>query len=298
MVRCLLIGCAMWLCVATLPTTSAVITNASDVSSLQVYSVTGLVKQVKVEDKTAVIQHDAVPGYMPAMTMPFKVKGPENLDLLKVGEQVRFQLSVTETESWIDHVMRIGTESESPAPAIAKEAAPAQKPRHPLMDATFTNELNQPARLADFKGQALAITFFFTRCPIPDYCPRLSKNFEEASRKLGAMHSVPTNWHFLSVSFDGANDTPAVLKAYGERYNANPRRWSFWTGPPDQVAELARQSDVTYKQGPGGFFDHNFRTLIIDPSGKLQMAFPVGGDLSEAIVSEILKALSITNRPS
>jgi len=112
------------------------------------------------------------------------------------------------------------------------------------------------------------------------------------------MESVPTNWHFLSVSFDGANDTPALLKAYGERYNADPRRWSFWTGPPEQVAELARQSDVSFKKGPEGFFEHNFRTLIIDPSGKLQMAFPVGGDLTEGIVSEMLKVLSVTNKPS
>ncbi len=231
------------------------------------------------------------------MTMPFKVKGREDLDLLKVGEQVRFRLLVSETESWIDHVTRMETQPASSSPLLAQTTAPAEKPRHPLMDATFTNELNQSARLADFRGQALAITFFFARCPIPEYCPRLSKNFEEASRKLSAMESVPTNWHFLSVSFDGTNDTPAVLKAYGERYNADPRRWSFWTGPAEQVAELARQSDVSFKKGPEGFFEHNFRTLIINPSGKLQMAFPVGGDLSEAIVSEMLKALSVTNTP-
>ena len=296
MVRCILLGCATWLYVATLSATSGS-TNAPDTSSLQVYSVTGLVKQVHTGDKTAVIQHEVVPGYMPAMTMPFKVKGPEDLDLLKVGEQVRFRLLVSETESWIDHVTRMETQPASSFPVIAQAAPPAEKPRHPLMDATFTNELNQPVRLADFRGQALAITFFFTRCPIPEYCPRLSKNFEEASRKLSAMESVPTNWHFLSVSFDGANDTPAVLKAYGERYNADPRRWSFWTGPPEQVAELARQSDVSFKKGPEGFFEHNFRTLIVSPSGKLQMAFPVGGDLTEAIVSEMLTALSVTNRP-
>jgi protein SCO1/2 len=254
--------------------------------------------KVRVEDKMAVIQHEVVPGYMPAMTMPFKVMGPENLDLLRVGEQVRFRLLVSETESWIDQVTRMGTQLIPPPPAITPAAAPAEKSHHPLMDVTFTNELNQPARLADFQGQALAITFFFTRCPIPEYCPRLSKNFEEASRKLSAMNSIPTNWHFLSVSFDGANDTPAVLKAYGERYNADPRRWSFWTGPPEQVAELARQSDVSFKKGPEGFFEHNFRTLIISPSGKLQMSFPVGGDLTEAIISEILKALSVTNRPT
>jgi protein SCO1 len=296
MVRCLVLGCATWLCMATLPTASEGITNAPEVSSIQAYSVTGLVTQVRLEEQLLVIRHEAVPGYMPAMTMPFKVKEPKDLGPVKVGEQVRFRLLVSETESWIDHITR--TEAQAAFTASGTAPAPAVRPRHPLMDVAFTNELAQPVRLADFQGQALAITFFFTRCPIPDYCPRLSKNFEEASRRLEAMGSMPTNWHFLSVSFDTAFDTPAVLKTYGERYNADPRHWSFWTGPPEQVAELARLSDVSFTKGPEGFFDHTFRTLIIDPSGKLQMAFPVGGDLSEAIVSEILKALSITNRPT
>ena len=216
--------------------------------------------------------------------------------VLKAGDSVRFRLLVSESESWIDLITRTEAQPVSAVPVIAP--ASVVKPRHPLMNTTFTNELNQPVRLADLQGKALAITFFFTRCPIPEYCPRLSKNFEAASRKLGAMTTIPTNWHFLSVSFDGAFDTPAVLKAYGERYHADPQRWSFWTGAPEQVAELARLSDVTFTKGPEGFFDHNFRTLIIDPAGKLQMTFPVGGDLSEAIVSEILKALSVTNRPT
>jgi protein SCO1 len=296
MLRWFLVGCVGWLTLAELPATFAAVTNASEGSSLQTYSVTGLVKQVQLEDHTAVIRHEAVTGYMPAMTMPFKVKDDKELDGLKVGEQVRFRLLVTENESWIEQITR--TEAPPVTPPPAPVTALEVKPRHPLMEATFTNQLSQPVRLADYRGQALAITFFFTRCPIPEYCPRLSKNFEEASRKLGAMTSIPTNWHFLSVTFDSAWDTPAILKAYGEHYNADPRHWSFWTGPPEQVAELARQSDVNFKKGPEGFYEHNFRTLIINPSGKLQMTFPVGGDLSESIVSEILKALSVTNKPT
>ncbi len=260
------------------------------------YSVTGIVKKVRLADRQVVVQHEAVPGYMPAMTMPFKWKGTNAPDV-KEGDSVTFRLLVTEDESWIDQVTSMVARPAS-VTAAAPAAAVAARPRHPMMEAVFTNELNQPVRLADFQGQALAITFFFTRCPIPDYCPRLSKNFETASHKLSAMSLSATNWHFLSISFDPTNDTPAVLKSYGERYDYDPRRWSFWTGPAEQVAELARLSDVTFQKGPEGFFDHNFRTLIIDPAGKLQMSFPIGGDLSEAIVSEMLKALSLTNKPS
>jgi protein SCO1/2 len=133
------------------------------------------------------------------------------------------------------------------------------------------------------------VTFFFTRCPIPEFCPRLSKNFAEASRQLGQLAHGPTNWHFLSVSFDPEFDTPSVLKAYGESYRYDPAHWSFVTGPKDKILELARLSNVQVAP-ESGLFNHNFRTLIIDAAGRVQMIFPMGGDLSEAIVSEMLKA--------
>ena len=139
------------------------------------------------------------------------------------------------------------------------------------------NELGQAVSISQFNGQALAITFFFTRCPIPDYCPRLSKNFAEASRKLSAMPDAATNWHFLSGTFDPEFDTPAVLKGYGDRYHYDPTHWSFLTGAADKIAELAHLSDVTFER-EGGLFNHNFRTLIINAAGRLQMSYPIGGE--------------------
>ena len=79
------------------------------------------------------------------------------------------------------------------------------------MDYKFTNQLGQAVSLSQFDGQALAITFFFTRCPIPEFCPRLSKNFQDVSQKLATRPGGPTNWHLLSVSFDTEFDTPPVL---------------------------------------------------------------------------------------
>ncbi|HZR16335.1 MAG TPA: SCO family protein [Verrucomicrobiae bacterium] len=182
--------------------------------------------------------------------------------------------------------------------SLAAPVGPQEPKHHPLLDFAFTNEFGQPVTLTSFKGQALAITFFFTRCPIPDFCPRLSKNFAEASRQLSEFPHGPTNWHFLSVSFDPEFDTPAVLKVYGEHYHYDPARWSFITGPKDKVAELARLSNVQVEPD-SGLFKHNFRTMIIDASGRVQMIFPMGGDLSKAIVSEMLKAATpSTNKPS
>ncbi|HEX4122669.1 MAG TPA: SCO family protein [Verrucomicrobiae bacterium] len=174
--------------------------------------------------------------------------------------------------------------------AVGDPNAPAQH-KSPLFFYKFTNELGQAVSLSDFHGQALAVTFFFTRCPFPNFCPRLSKNFQEASQKLAADKTIPTNWHFLSVTFDPDFDTPGVLRSYAERYDYDAAHWSFLTGPPDKVTELARLSGV--KADPeGSLFNHNFRTLIIDATGKLQMVFPMGGDLSDAIAEEIRKAVA------
>ena len=97
-----------------------------------------------------------------------------------------------------------------------------------MLNYKFTNELGQAVSISDFHGQALAITFFFTRCPMPDFCPRLSKNFQEASKKLSARADIPTNWHFLSVSFDPEFDTPEVLKNYGKQYQYDAGALEFF----------------------------------------------------------------------
>jgi protein SCO1/2 len=174
-------------------------------------------------------------------------------------------------------------------PPEAKTTSTAKSANNPLRNYKFTNELGQAVSLSDFRGQALALTFIFTHCPIPEFCPRLTRNFEDVQRKLKAMENAPTNWHLLSVTFDPANDTPEVLKAYGKSYQYDPNHWSFLTGPQEKIGEFARACDVKFDP-ENGLFNHNFRTLIIDSSNRLQMVFPTSGDLSDSIVQELLKA--------
>jgi protein SCO1/2 len=254
-------------------------------TNLQTFAAKGVVKELKADGRTAVIKHAAISNYMDAMTMPFEAKEPKELAGLQPGDEISFRLQVTETESWIDRISKIGT--------VALEAN-QHTARHPLLDYKFTNELGQAVSLGEFRGQALAITFFFTRCPVPNFCPRLSKNFQEASQKLSALTGAPTNWHFLSVSFDTEFDTPAVLKVYGESYHYDSKHWNFLTGQPEKIRELARLSGVEI-ENDGALFNHNFRTMIIDGGGRLQMTFPIGGNLSDAIVGEILKASAVTD---
>lgn len=258
----------------------------------QSFMSSGIVKELQPGARTVVIQHEAISNYMAAMTMPFKVKDQNELVRLHGGDKVSFRLQVTETESWVDQITRQGSvpvEQKPPARQPVKKTS-----AHPLRDYLFTNELGQAVCLNDFRGQALAITFIFTRCPLPEFCPRLSKNFSEASRKLASQTYAPTNWHFLSISFDPEFDSPAMLKAYGDSYQSDPAHWSFLTGPTNEIRELARQSGVVI-EAEDGTFNHTFRTLIIDAAGHLQMTFPTSGDLSDAIVAEMLKAAAVTN---
>ncbi|HEU5397410.1 MAG TPA: SCO family protein [Verrucomicrobiae bacterium] len=255
----------------------------------------GLVERIDAARSLVTIRHDAISNYMAAMTMPFRVTNAADLNGVKAGDEITFQLHVTDEASWITDVVKTGRHVEPTVPAGAGATArPAVVAENSLRTYAFTNELGRPVRLDDFRGQAQAITFFYTRCPLPEYCPRLSKNFAMAQEKLEAMAGAPTNWHFLSISFDTGFDSPTTLKNYGESYRYDPRHWSFLTGPPEKIAALAKAAGVEFEPD-GATINHNFRTLIVDASGRLQMVFPTTGDLSDEIVAEILKAAAATN---
>jgi protein SCO1/2 len=270
----------------------------------RVFKVDGVVKTIRPDGRTAVIQHEAIPGYMEAMTMPFRVKDAAELKAVGAGDVIKFRFHVTGDESWMDQVEVVRTAAPRGATnaivervAMATNDVPSASTNkaspHPLMTYKFTNQLGQAVSLADFRGTALAITFIFTRCPVPDYCPRLTKNFQETVDKLSALPNCPTNWHLLSFTIDPAWDTPRILKAYAERYRYNPEHWSFLTGPSERITDLVRESGVTVEPS-AGLFSHNFRTLIVGTNGQLLTSIPIGGPISDGIVTEMLKALGVS----
>jgi protein SCO1/2 len=274
----------------SLPTTNVGATN------LQIFQAKGVIKELKPDGKTAVIQHEAISNYMAAMTMPFRVKAPKELAGLQPGDEVTFRLLVSSDAGWIDRVTKTGRQAGESAKPQPETAPPPQRVDvvAALSAYTFTNELGQPVKFSDFKGQAIGLTFFFTRCPFPEYCPRLMKNFAEASRQLKAMTNAPTNWHLLAISFDTEADTPAMLRAYAERYNYDPKHWSFLTGSSNTLSEVTQLCGFNY-QREAGTYTHNFVTAVMDASGLYQAAWPMGGDTSGGLVAEILKACLATN---
>jgi protein SCO1/2 len=270
------------------------------------YTVRGIVKKVDRPAHQVVIAHEAIPGFMDSMSMPFNVKDEAVPADLAAGTAIEFQFHMNDSESWINGIRKIASSSLStnvlamaalaaPDPQAAPSHAVSWRDQSSLYHFKFTNELGQSVSLSDFHGQAIALTFFFTRCPVVDFCPRLSRNFQEAQRELLSMKDGPTNWHLISVSFDTGHDTSEILKAYAKNYQYDPAHWTFLTGPKDKISELAEKCNMQFTE-TNGFFDHNFRTLIIDASNRLQMVFPTSGDLSKDIAHQLLTAAHPTEK--
>jgi protein SCO1/2 len=277
-------------------------TSRSSAGDPRVFQVKGVVTALDPNKKSIEIRHEAVPGYMPAMTMPFSVKASEELAGLAPGQAVLFRLSVTDTEAWIDQIRRVESSAANGPPAdsqirLAREVEPLQE-GDPLPDYHLTDQSGQPLNPAQFKGQALAITFLFTRCPLPTYCPLIANQFVDAQRKLLGMSKAPTNWHLLTISFDPGFDTPAVLKAYAQAHNYNPKHWSFATGELIEVTALGEQFGLAFWHDQNGGISHNLRTAIVDASGRVQKIFQGNTWTSDELVAEMAWAAGWTNNPS
>ncbi len=274
-------------------------TNAV-VETPRTFQARGVVQSLDSDGKTVVIQHQAVPGYMAAMTMPFVDRNPSELVGLRAGDSVSFRINVTSKEGWIDQVTKTGevqviraeAGSEHPIVQVVRDVPPLGVGDE-LPDYHFTNELGEKVNLGQFRGQALAFTFFFTRCPYPNFCIYVSTGFEETQKKLQAMTNAPTNWHLLSVSFDPDFDTPAALKTYATARDFDPTRWDFVTGDLTDLTTFGSQFGEYFGRDPAGGYNHNLRTVVVDTRGRIQRIFLGNTWTSDELVAEMLKAAAV-----
>jgi len=265
--------------------------------STQSFEVKGVVVAVQPEEKTVRIRHEKIPGYMDAMTMPFEVKDTNELAGLQAGDEVAFRLLVTPDDGWVENLTKIGTNNApaNPLPAnaglrIVRDVEPLEV-GDALPDYHFTNQLGQAVSLSQFRGQALAFTFIFTRCPFPTFCPLMSNNFEAAQEALLHNPQAPTNWHLLTISFDPEFDTPEQLKSYAATHQADPARWDFLTGALVDITALGEQVGLQFWRDPaGGGINHNLRTVVVDARGRIQKVFPEKKWTVEELTAEIVKA--------
>jgi protein SCO1/2 len=234
---------------------------------------TGKIIKVDASTKTVQIAHQAIPGFMPAMAMPFPVRKASLLNGLTAGDPVRFKLVVTETDSWLDRIDKLQSGPEEAAPSNAPETAASANPDadrvqtgETVPDFALIDQDGRPLHLGQFRGQAVLVTFVYTRCPLPNFCPLMSRKFAELQERLG--NHFDGRFHLLSITMDPEFDQPPILKSYAIRYSADPKDWTFGTGPSDQINLVASLFGLTH-QAENGLIAHNLRTALIGPDGKL-----------------------------
>jgi len=261
----------------------------------RVFNARGVIVNVSSNGAELEIKHDAIPGYMPAMTMPFDVKNTNELAGLVAGDVVSFRLTVTDTNGWIDQVQKLAASNALPITGPFRNVRDVEplKVGDPLPEYSLTNQFGQRITTAEFKGQALAITFLFTRCPYPTFCPLMANNFEAVQKKLSDSPQGITNWHLLTISFDPAFDTPPVLKAYAEAHGYNSERWSFATAPLPDVTAIAEQLGCLFWHDETGSISHNLRTAVIDPEGRVRKIYAGNAWKSSELAAELLQAAAM-----
>lgn len=232
------------------------------------YELRGQVVAVDRAAAKVTIKHEDIRGFMPAMTMPFDVRDRQLLDDRQPGELVTATLVVEDAGAYLSAIRHTGTAplTETPPPAPVDVVQPGE----PAPDATFTDQAARSRRFSEWRGQAVAVTFVYTRCPLPDFCPLMDRNFLDVQRVIADDPSLRGRAHLVSVSFDPAYDTPAVLAAHAARVSADPAHWTLLTGERAEIDRFTSRFGVSAVQGTAGAeIVHNLRTAVVDAQGRV-----------------------------
>jgi protein SCO1/2 len=232
------------------------------------YELQGQILAVRPERSEVVIKHQDIKGFMPGMTMPFTVKDGALLTGKERGDLVTATLVVGETQAYLTALTTTGHAdvSEPPPPPAPDVLTNGQ----PVKDALLVDQDNKPRAFSTFKGHRLAITFIYTRCPLPEFCPLMDKHFASIQKTIASTPAL-ADVRLLTVTLDPEFDRPAILKAYARRREADPAIWTFLTGAPVEVNRFASQFGLYVEHNPQNAIDitHNLRTAVIDPEGRL-----------------------------
>jgi protein SCO1 len=235
------------------------------------YELTGQVLAIDRGRQEIMIRHEDIKGFMPGMTMPFKTKEARWLDAARPGDIVTATLVVEEGDAWLSRVAPTGRREPLPADAdVPRVLDPPLAAGEMVPDAAFVDDRGQPFAIASLRGAAWALTFVYTRCPLPTFCPALDRQFQAVQRGIQRDASL-AGARLVSVTIDPAFDRPPVLRAHAERLGADPRIWRFVTGDVESVDRFAKRFGLTVERGSGSPEDivHSLRTAVIDPRGRV-----------------------------
>ena len=261
-----------------------VMTIAAAAGCARHYTTGGLVLRVDRPGAVVTISHDAFPGLMDAMVMPFELKGPARAARPARGDRVRFRLAVKGSRSWVDRLeiesaarVDAGLQQSPTVPALVPIGAPV--PNFELIDQTGTT-----VSLAALRGKVVAVTFIYSRCPLPDYCPRMVASFRALRDRFA--DRIGRELVLLTISFDPRYDTPDMLRKYAESHDAGGPAWHFLTGDEKSIQRVCAAFGIEY-WAEEGLITHSLQTAVIDREGRL-VATVEGKDFTQRQLGDLV----------
>jgi len=255
------------------------------------YEVRGQILAVDRDRREVLVDHEDIQGFMPAMTMPYRVDDPALLDGKKPGDLFTATLVVEDVRAYLSTLTTTGRAplEAPPAGPLVTDADLLREgevvPDHALVDHT-----GAPRPLGSLRGGRVALTFMYTRCPLPDFCPLMDKHFAAVQQEIRTAPDL-ADVRLVSVTLDPDYDVPAVLERHARALGAEPGRWYFLTGTPDEVLAFAKRFGVTAQPGdPDIGLVHNLRTAVIDADGRLVAAYSGNMWTPAELVADLKKA--------
>jgi protein SCO1/2 len=235
------------------------------------YHLVGKIVEVQTAQNTLIVDSQEIPGFMAAMTMPYPVRDAHLLANLGAGDEITADVVVAPDGAYLENIVVTKKGAGSQGPPATQLHQP--QPGEPVPDFALINQDGKRIRLHSYRGDVLLVTFVYTRCPFPDFCPLVSHNFAEiyaATRHDTTLHS---KIRLLTVSFDPEHDTPPVLRRYGETFRATTGgapfdRWEFAVVPAKDLASVTNFFGLTYSSNNGQIV-HSLSTTVISPSGAV-----------------------------
>ena len=269
-------------------------------SAAKRYDLKGKVVSVDKAAKKATIEHEEIPGFMEPMTMDFPIHEDWVWDELKPGVEIRAELVVDSTADhpyWLEKIGIVAaSDPNRPAPPINENFAQVGQS---VPDFSLTNQDGKRITLKDFRGKAFAVTFIYARCPLPDYCIKMSTGFSDTATAINDDAALKEKLALLTISFDPENDTPAKLKSYGLGYMGKGATdlgiWQLAVGSDAEVKKIANFYGLRYEtdQNDKTQINHNLRTIVISPEGKVTKVLAGNDWTAGQLLNELRSAAGV-----
>ena len=229
------------------------------------HEVRGLVLRVDEATRSVTVSHEPIAGFMDAMVMPFTAARAAELADVRPGDRIQFRMHVGRNETTIDRVKILSAAPVNAAAATA-DGPKAVAVGEPVPEISLVNQDGAPVTFSSLRGRVVVVSFIYTRCPLPDYCPRVMTNLSSLRDRFGAR--LGTDLVLAAVTFDPQHDTPEKLKEYAARYGAQAPGWQLLTGPRDETTRAASLLGVEFYPEEG-MITHTLQTAVIARDGRL-----------------------------